>query len=241
MRYQGSKARLAKYIVPIIEGYLTDNKVYVEPFMGGCNILGLIDTPNKIGNDINSYVVKLWRALQNGWLPPETISADDYDRIKADYTYKTGFYSDALIGYVGTACSYGSAWWNGYAKFNPKKGENHTLEAFHGLQNQLKGFKFFKDCTFTCRSYNDILIPDNAVVYCDPPYANTKSYECDFNNNAFWQWCREIAKKGCKVIISEYDAPSDFTCIMEIPRRDGMGTCKAGCKPNTKIEKLFTI
>lgn len=37
MKYMGSKSRIAKYIVPIIQSYI-DNyniKTYVEPFCGG--------------------------------------------------------------------------------------------------------------------------------------------------------------------------------------------------------------
>lgn len=37
MKYMGSKARIAKYIVPIIQNKLQEHKLnlYVEPFVGG--------------------------------------------------------------------------------------------------------------------------------------------------------------------------------------------------------------
>ena len=37
LKYMGSKSRIAKYIVPIIQKYIDDNEVtkYVEPFVGG--------------------------------------------------------------------------------------------------------------------------------------------------------------------------------------------------------------
>lgn len=41
MRYMGSKNRLAKELVPLIQGYIDENniKLYIEPFTGGgeCN------------------------------------------------------------------------------------------------------------------------------------------------------------------------------------------------------------
>ena len=37
MKFVGSKSRVAKYIVPIIQDYInkTNAKVYIEPFTGG--------------------------------------------------------------------------------------------------------------------------------------------------------------------------------------------------------------
>lgn len=37
MKYMGSKSRVAKYIVPIIQDYIDTNKIttYIEPFAGG--------------------------------------------------------------------------------------------------------------------------------------------------------------------------------------------------------------
>ena len=45
MRYQGSKSKIAKEIIPIITKNLSNDKWYVEPFMGGCNTFALVDTP----------------------------------------------------------------------------------------------------------------------------------------------------------------------------------------------------
>lgn len=37
MKYMGSKSRISKYIVPIIQKYIDENRIktYVEPFVGG--------------------------------------------------------------------------------------------------------------------------------------------------------------------------------------------------------------
>ena len=44
MKYLGSKAKLAKYIVPILQNYIYKNniKTYIEPFVGGFNIIDKI-------------------------------------------------------------------------------------------------------------------------------------------------------------------------------------------------------
>ena len=44
MKYMGSKSRIAKDIVPIIQKCINDNNIdiYIEPFVGGANIIDKI-------------------------------------------------------------------------------------------------------------------------------------------------------------------------------------------------------
>ena len=55
MVYMGSKNRISKYLKPIIESYITPNAAaYVEPFVGGCNMIDKIECIcPKRGYDIN--------------------------------------------------------------------------------------------------------------------------------------------------------------------------------------------
>lgn len=241
MRYQGSKAKIAKEIIPIITKNLTSDRWYVEPFMGGCNTFSLVDTPNKIGNDFNKYVVEMWKAFQEGKKPISHLTEEEYYLMKDSYEHNLGKYEDWLIGYVGNACSYGSAWWNGYAKYNSKKKENHILEAYNGTMRQIRKFKYLAESKFTYGSYDEMVIPENSIIYCDPPYFSTKKYESDFDNYAFWDWCRKMKDMGHEIYMSEYSAPSDFKCIWQKERKDGMSVCKKGDKQATKIEKLFIL
>ena len=41
----GSKSRIAKHIVPIIQRYIDENNIdtYVEPFVGGANVIDKIN------------------------------------------------------------------------------------------------------------------------------------------------------------------------------------------------------
>lgn len=41
MVYQGSKNKLSKYIIPILQNYINENgiEMYVEPFVGGVMLL----------------------------------------------------------------------------------------------------------------------------------------------------------------------------------------------------------
>lgn len=241
MRYQGSKSKIAKEIIPIITKNLSNDKWYVEPFMGGCNTFALVDTPKKIGNDFNKYVVEMWNAFKNGKKPIPNVSLEEYNDMKRSYLENDGKYPNWILGYVGNACSYGGGWWNGYAHKNPNRNEDHVKEAYNGTMKQINSFKHLTESRFTYGSYDAMEIPNSSVIYCDPPYASTKKYESDFDNDAFWEWCRKMKDKGNEVYISEYSAPSDFKCIWSKTRKDGMGTYKFGEKQSTKIEKLFTL
>lgn len=235
MRYQGSKARFKKIIKMIIDSNIDNHEWYVEPFVGGCNSFSIIDHNKKVGCDLNEYVIALWKEIKNGTFnPPSNVTKEMYDDIKNDYLTKGGKYSKSLIAYVGFCCSYGSGWWNGYAKFNHKKNENHIVEAKNGLLKQISEFKQLENCVFVNCDYKDLILTESCFIYCDPPYENTKKYANEFNNDEFWDWCREQVYCGHKVLVSEYDAPDDFICIWGKEMQDGMSKSN-----NKKTEKLF--
>ena len=64
--------------------------------------------------------------------------------------------------------------------------------------------------------YCNYVYKDGDVVYCDPPYENTDKYTVDFDNEAFWQWCRT---RDFPVYISEYLAPEDFISVWSKEKR----------------------
>ena len=69
------------------------------------------------------------------------------------------------------------------------------------------------------KSYDEIEIKPNSVIYCDIPYKSTNKYEIskDFDYEKFYSWC-ERQTELC--FISEYSMPKDrFTCIAEIEHR----------------------
>lgn len=251
MRYSGSKAKIAKYIIPFIMNELKPGFKYVEPFVGGCNVIDKVDWENKVGYDNNSYVISLWAAIRLGvaFNIPKEVTEAQYNEMKelAKKGSCSVTYPRYMIGYVGNACSYGSAWFNGYAKINLKRGENHILEAYHGFIKQIRDFKYLHSTYFTTGDYKNAFAVEtglgenkNVVFYCDPPYKNTKGYkDRNFNHDEFWNIVRAYSKLGIKVFVSEYEAPDDFKCIWSMEKKDGMGTTKCGCKQKIKVEKLF--
>lgn len=246
MRYCGSKAKFIKELIPIITKHLDSDTTFVDAFMGGANVICSIDHPKKCGIELNKYVLALWKHIQkcnnNGKNPeeylPVSLTKEEYLDIKQSYIDKDGRYPEWLIGYVGSALSFGGAWFNGYAAFNPKKNEDHVKEALNGISKQIKHFKHLSDTAFLNNSYNEVEFQGKCVIYCDPPYQDTKKYESDFDHSAFWEWVRKMSKLGHYVYVSEYTAPSDFKCVWRKKKKDGMGSSCTGIS-KTKVEKLF--
>lgn len=66
VKYMGSKSRIAKQIVPIIQaGIEQDGRdSYIEPFVGGANVIDKIKCKYRAGFDINEYLIALLQRVQ---------------------------------------------------------------------------------------------------------------------------------------------------------------------------------
>lgn len=206
MKYMGSKNRHAKELLSIILKDRSHNQWYVEPFVGGFNMIDKVEG-NRIANDSHFYLIELFKAIQEGWIPPSEISEETYNSIRKNKE----LYPSRLVGFVGFGCSYSGKWFGGYARGNTSNGEarNYALESKKNLLKQdLEGIIIYN------KSYFDLQIPKNSIIYCDPPYANTTKYKDDFDHEIFWNWVREQTKYH-KIFVSEYSAPDDFECIWQ--------------------------
>lgn len=237
MKYVGSKNRLSKQIAPIIQSYI-DNmpncRGYLEPFVGGANMIDKIKCQHKYGSDAHKYLIALLRHIQRDVNDvPDTISKDEYDAVRANMTAYPNWY----VGLVGFCASYNAKWFGGYAnEVKTKVGtvRNYTDEAIRNLKKQAQ---YLKDIEFSCRTFQECNpnISD-FVIYCDPPYRDTTKYSTsDFDYDKFYTWCQEMAKTNI-VLISEYWMPEDgFECIWE-----GKLKCTLDKANRTdKTEKLY--
>lgn len=235
---------MSNKIRELVELGISGCSTYIEPFCGGANSLSEIDFGNKLACDKNKYVIAFWNDVKNGkfnkemWNFVMNLTKEQYYDVKYDYESNGGKYSDSIIGYVGCACSYGGSWWNGYANYNPNKHENHILEAYNGTIKQIANFKHLENTTFVSCDYKSIVnvISGKAFIYCDPPYGNTKGYKTDFSTEEFWEWCRQMVNNGHVLMVSEYNAPDDFTPIYQRKMQDGMASVNG-----EKNEKIFVI
>lgn len=111
------------------------------------------------------------------------------------------------------------------------------LERLQQLQ-RLKQLEQLKQLEITNHDYIAFSNVENAVFYLDPPYENAKnSYKFEFNHEAFYDWCVEMAKKNI-VIISSYTV-SDPRFEVAFEFKKAHGTLADG--QNKKYERLYTV
>lgn len=234
MKYMGSKARFVKNILPIITKNRQSNQWYIEPFAGGMNVIAET-SGNRIANDINFYLIEMWKKLTNGWIP-KRISKKEYVDIKVNKSK----YPPYLIGWVGFNCSYSGKWFGGFAgNVNTKIGTVRDYQN-EAIKNVLKQVKKMNGVVFENKSYNVLELKPNSIIYCDPPYKGVTKYINKFNHNNFWNWVRNISRSNV-VFVSEYNAPSDFECIWEKEAKSSLSANGKVGGNKISIEKLFRL
>ena len=239
MRYMGSKNRISKELVPIIQSYINkDTKAYIEPFVGGCNIIDKIQCSRRIGLDIHKQLIELFKKLQLGIENiPDSISEEEYKKVKNNKDN----YEDWYLGLVGFLGSFGARYFEGYARHNK---DDHTEQIQKGsIKNLKKQYNLLKNVEFYNCNFLDLPKDkiNNCVIYCDPPYKNSKRYSKTekFPYEEFYQWCRDMSKNNT-VLISEYNMPDDFTCIWEKETKVNFDSNRtSGDSKNKRIEKLY--
>ena len=242
MKYMGSKNRIAKEILPIILKDRKENQYYVEPFVGGANMIDKVGGL-RIGADINPYLIELFKGLQNGRALLFDIPKFLYDKARVEYNNKAtidfDLFTIAWIGYMASAN--GRFFEGGYSGISETKtgtSRNYIKESISNIQKQVSRIQ---DVDFVCCSYEKMGIPENSIIYCDIPYKDTKQYSFskDFDYEKFWKWAREKSQNGHKVFISEYNAPDDFECIWQQEVKSSLSANGVSGSSKTSVEKLF--
>lgn len=224
----GSKNRISKYIVPLMTACRVPGQWWVEPFVGGGNIIDKVDG-NRLGADINKYAIDALISIRDyiDNLPKTNaqFTENDYKELRKSDTYRHK-------GYAGFAFSYGGKWLGGWRRDKTGK-RDYVAESF---KNAVKQSPNLQNVRFIHSAYYDLQIPPHSLIYCDPPYKGTTGYNNTFDHELFWKWCVDRSKEGHIVFISEYNAPGEFSCIWEKGIVSSL-TQDTGSKRGT--EKLF--
>lgn len=228
MKYMGSKNRIVKHILPIMLAERKPGQWWVEPFVGGANVIDKVQG-KRIGADVNPYLIDALIAIRDYItdLPKNNreFTEEDYKQLRKSDDYKHK-------GYAGFAFSYGGKWLGGWCRDGLGK-RDYVSESYKNATKQsplLQGVHLVK------QSYLNLQIPNNSLIYCDPPYENATKYKDSFNHTVFWRWCRNKAKEGHTVFISEYNAPDDFECVWE---KEIVSSLTKDTGSKKAVEKLF--
>ena len=206
MIYQGSKSRLAKYIVPIINKILHKNKIdtFVDACCGGANVIANPKHPilcaNKIGYDKNKYLIALLNKFKNENVEFVEITEQEYKKVRDNFDA----YDDWYVGYVGFFATFGGAFFNGYGR------EKKISRVKKCYKNIMKQQKALTNATFVEEDFFNLSLKDT-LIYIDPPYKNSKKFKVPFDYDKFWDKAQELAENNI-VLISEQTIHDDIKC-----------------------------
>lgn len=206
MKYLESKAGIADEILPYINNYIMLNNIdiYIEPFVGGCNIIDKVICNTRIALDNNKYLIELFKRAVNIGDIPYNITKEEYLDTKAYVNRKNNKYEDWFIGAAGFLASK-------QGKFFDTKNESiSTVELEKIYSNNRKELidqiPYLKDVKFATYDYLDMKA-NKSLIYADPPLLK-------FKTDKFWDKVREWSKNNI-VLITYNNAPSDFNTLWD--------------------------
>lgn len=232
MWYLGSKNRISKELVPIIQSYVDNSKGYIEPFVGGANMIDKIKCDNKYGSDNHKQLIALLQHIQTTTDDiPLHISEEEYIKVRDNKEQ----YEDWYVGLVGFCATFGAKYFGGYARSKADKYNGEKSEM--AIKNLLKQAPNLKGIHFECKDFREIKDIQGYTIYCDIPYKNATKYKTkEFPYEEFYDWCREMSKDNF-LLVSEYNMPNDFKCIWEKETKTNFDSNRTNA--SKRVEKLF--
>ena len=207
MTYLGGKARQAKFILEAALGFRPEADTWVEPFMGGAWVTVEATKHDQleriVANDVYPDLVMLYAACLAGWRPPWDLTREQYAELRKDPI------PSPLRGWAAYGCSFRGKRFGGYSS------PDYIASGWRSLDRKARAMQGLIE--LRCGSYADLDIPDGALVYCDPPYANTTGYGVGFDHDAFWAWAEEVNTRAT-VLVTEYTAPDGWEPLYQWDR-----------------------
>lgn len=244
MKYVGGKSKLATPIVDTMLYYVWDRHTYIEPFVGGAAVAtrAIGEFGEASIGDMHPDVIALYRALADGWTPPDDLSEDEYNELR-DHARAHPEDADALRGFAGFGCSFGAKWFGGYARGYTGELSDGTPRSYAGeskrsLLKTQRAFQQHEALTIARQPYTAWSPTEGTVVYCDPPYRDTQGYAgtAPFDTDAFWLHVETWRDIGAHVFVSEYQAPAGWEAVWEL---DHLQTLSLGNNDTATVERLY--
>ena len=216
MKIIGSKEIIADDILPFIHNYmmLYNIDTYIEPFVGGANIIDKVVANKKYGYDTNKYLIALFNYIKAGGKLPEEISVEQYIDCKAHYKANDGTYKDWFIGAVAFMADM-------RGKFFDTKGgtsgltevERYNKHYAEAVEEMIKQSRFISDIEFINAEYGSIRA-NNCLIYCEVP-DDDKHKKKGFDIANFWYTVSKWNDDNNIVFIRSKSAPDEYDIIWE--------------------------
>jgi DNA adenine methylase len=245
LQYLGGKKKLAKAIASAIE----PKGIWWEPFCGGLSVSVQLASycPGRI-SDINLALISTYCAVRDGWIPPDSISKEEYDLCRELPD------TDPLKAFAGFGCSFSAKWFAGYdgisnvRSYTKKNEPTRTMlvnRVGAAKKSLLRDIPKLQNCEISWLSFFDIdpkfscFVPES--IYADPPYAGVTGYDHTpaFDHDLFWKYCQEWVLRGTRVFVSEYNCPVPHIVVLEKSQTTYMWS--VGNQRKSPVERLFLV
>lgn len=225
LKWVGGKRQLIDKIIPLID---INNKIYVEPFVGGGAILFELQPERAIINDYNEELMNVYKVIKEN--PKQLLNqlsthkknnSESYfykirslDR-SADYNKLNNVEKAARIIYLNKTCYNGLYRVNSSGQFNSPFGRYKNPNIINEITiNAVSEYFNKNDVDILTGDYRKVLeeVDSNHFVYLDPPYMpiSFSSSFTGYTDNGFGlneqiilrDECVKLHKKGVKFIQS---------------------------------------
>jgi site-specific DNA-adenine methylase len=218
MRYQGGKSRIASALAAVIFEREREREIW-EPFCGGGAVTyELAKAGFQVhASDNHEDLILMWQALKRGETEPFVdVTEEEFKALKTAP-------SSARRGFVRFGGSFGGDFNGGYGRHHRGDGDPHRQYVWQDSQRSLQKFRgVLAGVDFTLCEYS--AIPDDVLVYADPPYAGVYAYQGrNFDHKAFWLWVR--SRRG-PTYVSELTGPEDIAVVWRKPHKS-LAACNA--------------
>lgn len=231
MQYLGGKTRIAKQLAAEIDKVRRPGQLVWDAFCGGLSMSrALLKNGPVISTDACAPLIHLYRAVQNGWLPPTEVDEATWRAAK------TLPDADPMKAFCGFGCSFSGMWFSAWGhSARPDRRRGYA----HGTRKTL-----LRDVsprlTFGCVDFlKEEPRPLPIVIYCDPPYRGTAGYRAGgpFDHDVFIKRAHAWAR-FCPVFVSEYEFPGPVVFQVESNTTVRSGLDGA---PKKAMERLFYL
>jgi len=235
VQYLGGKATLAKRIAAILQPHV--NIRFYDVFCGALHVTSHIQAPTRVAIDACRPLIAMWRAMQVGWEPPDTLSREEYEAIRTQPDPANPLTAFAMFG-----CSYGGKWGAGYAGAPRRSVPNPVLTS---KRSAMAVAAKCLNVTLLADDFQTVRALAGDVIYCDPPYNKTTPYAAvgEFDRARFWICAESWAMAGARVFVSEgaaADTPKHWGLVAEWERRATLDHSNRTVN-NKRKERLYML
>lgn len=248
IKWSGSK----RYVAPQLSKYISKQKRYIEPFIGGGAMLPFRQIVNAVASDIIPELVSLWKQIQSN---PAGVAAEyqiRWDRLQKEghcvyYEVRDSFNktrNEFDFLFLTRTCVNGLIRYNTNGEFNNSMHKNRPgINPKTFKEILLKWSRFISDVEFRECDYRETLrdANKNDFVFLDPPYGGTKDRytKTEFILAEFYNELERLNSVGVKWILT-FDGTAgnreyDFQLPQELFKHKT--EIKTGNSPFTKSMK----